>query len=286
MDLPFDNSFNKSNGKVSKIRSDLEKYGIIYAQHTSRLFNNKISLTFQGVHAVNIVGTARLNNKPVVLYYETFGKNSKEYLEDSFYGPSLRAFPVKFFYQGIYFPHRIIPEIKIETDKAVIRFVTAEGKKIAPAKLNVKVNDKNLKVKPDSFINVPLSGSDSELSLEFSRKYFYTPEEAAGYKRSFIISGRNVVELGHYEAMLKALSERRSGLFAKIFGKNDSYSDYLTEAAQNRYLELEKQLKKLRNNNNLISRVAQQVNSSKVLRKSALGNLIKEISTFEKINKK
>jgi hypothetical protein len=285
MDLPFDNSFNKSHGKIKKVKSDLKKYGIIYAQHTSRLFKNKIPVSLQGVHSVNIVGTGKLKGKPVAIYYETFGKNNRDYVEDSFYGPALRAFPIKFFYQGIYFPHRIIPEIKIEKHTAKIWFKTHEGKKITPTDLKVEVNGKRVKISPDSFIRVNLGSTDAELKLCFSRKYFYVPEESNGYVRNYLISGKNVIELTQYESMLKELAARKSGLISRIFGKSNSYKDYLTKAAQNQYSKIEKQLFSVRNDSSLMSRVAAAIKDSKVLKSSPLGKMVKEMATFDKINK-
>ncbi|GAB4267581.1 MAG: hypothetical protein Kow0029_02150 [Candidatus Rifleibacteriota bacterium] len=285
MDLPFCNSFDRGRGKVEKIRQDLKRYGIIYAQHTSRLFKDKISLTFQGVHAVNIVGTAKLKGEPVVIYYETFGKNHRDYLEDSFYGPRLRAFPVKFFYQGIFFPHRIIPEVKIENENARIRFLTHEGKRIAPERVQVLVNGKDVKVQAKSCISVPLGGPDAEMTIKFSRKYFYTPEEEDGYVRTYLISNGKAVELNKYEAILKTLAERKGGMLKKIFGKDDSYTDHLARAAEKEFASLKQALFDCRNDSRLMQRVAARVRKSRVLAASALGKLVEEMQKFRQINK-
>lgn len=285
MDLPFCNSFNKSNGKVEKIREDLQRYGIMYAQHTSRLFNDKISLTLQGVHAVNIVGTAKLKGEPVVIYVETFGNNHRDYLEDSFYGPRLRAFPVKFFYQGINFPHRIIPDVKIEKDVAKISFKTSAGKKIVPEKLQVLVNGKEVKTKASSFVSIPLGAQQADLKIRFSRRYYYTPEESAGYERNYLISDKKVIEIGSYEAILKTLAERKGGLFSKIFGKDDSYTDYLDRAAEKEFASLKQGLFASRNDSNLLNRVAAEVARSKILAKSELGKLLNEMVKFQQINR-
>lgn len=285
MDLPFDNSFNKSNGKVEKIRSDLQKYGIMYAQHTSRLFKDKVSLTLQGVHSVNIVGTAKLKGEPVVIYYETFGKNGRDYMEDSFYGPSLRAFPVKFFYQGIIFPHRIIPQVSLRNNTAVVTFKTHEGKAIAPESISVKVDGKAVDVKPADKIRIALNRSDATIELKFSRKYFYTPEEAEGYERRFLISNDRIIELSRYEAIVKALAERNSGLFKKLFGKSDSYSDYLKAAEEKTREGLKSQLASIRNDSALLSRVASEIKRSEILKKSELGKIVAGMIKFEQISR-
>jgi len=285
MDLPFDNSFNKSNGRVEKIRSDLQKYGIMYAQHTSRLFKDKVSLTLQGVHSVNIVGTAKLKGEPVVIYYETFGKNGRDYMEDSFYGPSLRAFPVKFFYQGIIFPHRIIPQVSLRNNTAIVAFKTHEGKAIAPEQVSVKVDGKAVDVKPADKIRIALNRADATIELKFSRKYFYTPEEAEGYQRRFLISNNRIIELSRYEAIVKTLAERKSGLFKKMFGKSDSYSDYLKAAEEKTRENLRSQLISIRNDSALLTRVASEINRSEILKKSELGKIVAGMIKFEQISR-
>ncbi|MDN5280778.1 MAG: hypothetical protein PWR01_4743 [Clostridiales bacterium] len=286
MDLPFCNSFNKSKGKVEKIRQDLKRYGIMYAQHTSRLFSDKISLTLQGVHAVNIVGTAKLKGEPVVIYYETFGKNHRDYLEDSFFGPRLRAFPVKFFYQGIFFPHRIIADLKLEKGKARINFKSHAGKKIMPEKIEVFVNGRPVGVKRASSILVPLGNNEAELEIRFSRKYFHTPEEPDGYVRRYLISNGNLIEISHYEAMLKTLAERKGGLFKKIFGKSDSYTDHLTKAVEARFNQMKDQLFAARNDSRFVQMLARRIGSNRVLNRSELGRMVAEMMKFNKIDKK
>ncbi|PKL48913.1 MAG: hypothetical protein CVV42_07930 [Candidatus Riflebacteria bacterium HGW-Riflebacteria-2] len=285
MDLPFDNSFNKSKGRVEKIRSDLQKYGIMYAQHTSRLFKDKVSLTLQGVHSVNIVGTAKLKGEPVVIYYETFGKNHRDYMEDSFYGPSLRAFPAKFFYQGIVFPHRIIPEVSLRNNTANVVFKTHEGKEIAPEIISVKVNGKAIEVKPAAKISIALNGPETTLNLKFARKYFYTPEESNGYERNYLISNNKIIELARYEAILKTLAERKGGLFKQVFGKNDSYSDHLKVAEEKARESLRSQLIALRGDAAMLKRVAAEVNRSEILRKSELGKIVAGMVKFNQISR-
>ncbi len=283
MDLPFMNSFNKCNGKVEKIKQDLQRYGIMYAQHTSRLFKDKVSLTVQGVHAVNIVGTGVLKGEPVVLYYETFGKNKRDYLEDSFYGPRLRAFPVKFFYQGIVFPHRIIADVRPGKNEIVVRFLNHEGKKIQPSKLQVKLNGKVVKVRAGSVIQIPASFGNNKLELSYSRKYFYTPEEPNGYERVFMISGSKVVELKKYEATLKALAERSGGLFAKIFGKKESYNDFLKKSEEELRAQLKQQITAVRQNKDILKMISDYMISSRILKSSDAFKMVNEVMKFNKL---
>ncbi|HAE39737.1 MAG TPA: hypothetical protein DCG57_14055 [Candidatus Riflebacteria bacterium] len=286
MDLPYDNSFNRSNGKLEKVRADLERYGIMYAQHTSRLFSDKVSLTLQGVHSVNIVGTGKLKGEPVAIYYETFGKNRRDYLEDSFYGPSLRAFPLKFFYQGITFPHRLIPEISVRNNKAGVSFKTAEGRAIAPDKLSVEVNGKSIACKPAARIAVALTADTvNTLKIRFSRKYFYTPEESEGYERHYLISNGSVIELSHYAAIVKTLADREGGLYKKVFGKDDSYTDHLKRLEEKSRESLRAQLIAARSNTALLNRVAAEINQSSTLKKSELGKIVAGMVKFNQISR-
>lgn len=284
MDLPFDNSFNKTGGKIEKIRQDLQKYGIIYAQHTSRLFSDKVSLVLQGVHAVNIVGTAKLKGEPVVIYYETFGKNGRDYIEDSFYGPALRAFPVKFFYQGIYFPHRIIAGIRTGKDGAEISFKTHAGKKIAPEKIQVMVNGREVKVAARNVVKIPLSGSENKITLKYSRKYFYTPEEPDGYERTWLVKDGKAVELGLYEATVRSYQDRKAGLLKQMLGKSDSYTDYLQRSADRIFQQLKNQISAVRNDDRFMTMIAGHISSSKDLTKSDLGKMLAEMKKFNRIN--
>jgi len=284
MDLPFMNSFDRSRGNVEQIKKDLQRYGIMYGQHTSRLFSDKVSLTLQGVHAVNIVGTAKLKGEPVVLYYETFGKNHRDYLEDSFYGPALRAFPAKFFYQGIVFPHRIISDLALNSGKAEITFKTAAGKTIAPEKVSIKINGKVAKTKAASKISLTIP-AECVLTVEYSRRYFYTPEESEGYVRNYLISNGQVVELNQYEAILKTLSERNGGLLKKVLGKDDSYTDYLIAQAERTGENLKKQIGSISRNMGLIKMVNAEVQKSKVLAKSDLGKAVADVIKFNKLDR-
>lgn len=286
MDLPYDNSFNKSKGRIEKVRADLERYGIMYAQHTSRLFNNKVSMKLQGVHSVNIVGTAKLKGEPVAIYYETFGKNHRDYLEDSFYGPSLRAFPIKFFYQGIFFPHRIIPKVSIRNNKANISFKTAEGTSIAPENLSIEINGKASNAKPAGKFSIALPNKDVNiLKIRFSRRYFYTPEEPKGYQRSYLISKGSIIELAHYEAILNALADREGGLFKKVFGNSDNYTDHLKLIEEKTRANLRSQLVAARSNSSLLNQVAAEINKSAVLKKSELGRIVAGMVKFNKISR-
>ena len=286
MDLPYDNSFNKSNGRLEKVRADLERYGIMYAQHTSRLFSDKVSLTLQGVHSVNIVGTAKLKGEPVAIYYETFGKNRRDYIEDSFYGPSLRAFPLKFFYQGINFPHRLIPEISVRNNNANISFKTAEGRAISPDKLSIELNGKSTTAKASAKVAVALTADAvNTLRIKFSRKYFYTPEESDGYVRNYLISNGSIIELSHYEAVVKTLADREGGLFKKVFGKDDNYTDHLKRLEEKSRESLRAQLIAVRSNTALLNRVAAEINQSSTLKKSELGKIVAGMVKFNQISR-
>lgn len=284
MDLPFMNSFDRSRGNIEQIKEDLQRYGIMYAQHTSRLFSDKVSLILQGVHAVNIVGTAKLKGEPVVLYYETFGKNHRDYLEDSFYGPALRAFPVKFFYQGIVFPHRIIADVTLSRGQAEIAFKTAAGKAIAPEKVAVKVNGKTVKTKASPKLNLAIP-EECVLTVEYSRRYFHTPEESEGYVRNYLISNGQMLEISQYEAILKTLAERNGGLFKKILGKDDSYTDHLIKLAEQTCSNLKAQAASLARNQGLMKMIAAELQKSKVLARSDFGKAIAEITRFNELER-
>jgi len=206
-------------------------------------------------------------------------------MEDSFYGPSLRAFPVKFFYQGIIFPHRIIPQVSLRNNTAVVTFKTHEGKAITPENISVKVDGKAVDVKPADKIRLALNRSDATIELKFSRKYFYTPEEAEGYERRFLISNNRIIELSRYEAIVKALAERNSGLFKKLFGKSDSYSDYLKAAEEKTREGLKSQLASIRNDSALLARIASEIKRSEILKKSELGKIVADMIKFEQISR-
>ena len=57
-----------------------------------------------------IIGTGLINDEEMLIYRDTFGNTSSDYLEDSFLGPTLRAMPLRFFYQAISFPHHLYVE--------------------------------------------------------------------------------------------------------------------------------------------------------------------------------
>lgn len=281
MDLPYANTFEKARGDVEAIKRDLQRFGIMYAQHTSRLFKNRVSNRWHGVHAVTIVGTAKLYGNPVVLYRETFGHNHRDYLEDSFYGPALRAFPVKFFYQGIVFPHRLIPEVKITNSTAVISFKTAAGQSIAPEHIQVMLNGSKVSARASSRVVLPIdTRRENLLEVKFARRYFYTPEEGNGYERKYIISGDNLIELKEYEAVLNALNHRRKGVFKRMFGKSDSYTDYLKERAPDLLDQIKERLNDLGKDRRIVHRIAAEIKTSPILRKSELGRIIASMIRF------
>lgn len=87
----------------------LNAWGPLYAQHMQRDAKGEPArgLRATGVHACVIVGHTALDGRIHFIYRETFGQASHRYLEDSFLGPSYRAFPIEFFYQAIAFPHTL-----------------------------------------------------------------------------------------------------------------------------------------------------------------------------------
>jgi hypothetical protein len=83
---------------------------------------------------------------------------------------------------------------------------------------------------------------------------------------------------------LRSYAERKAGLFKKVFGKSDSYTDYLKARAENLSSQFKKQLSALRNDTVMIKALSEQVARSKVLASSDLADLLKEIRKFHKIN--
>ena len=94
---------------VDYITKMLQTWGPLYGQHMGRNDDGspKVGRFGMGVHCVMIVGTGVVNDLPMVIYRDTFGGGSKDYLEDSFTGPEFRAMPIEYFYQAIAFPHRL-----------------------------------------------------------------------------------------------------------------------------------------------------------------------------------
>jgi archaellum component FlaF (FlaF/FlaG flagellin family) len=113
-DFPF--TLHKDYGKaldVNSIKEMLKTWGPLLGQHMGRNGDGtpKTTRFGMGVHCIMIVGTGLVNGEEMLVYRETFGNASSEYLEDSFLGPSFRAMPLRFFYQAIAFPHHLYVEI-------------------------------------------------------------------------------------------------------------------------------------------------------------------------------
>lgn len=109
-DFPFSIPDNHGAGlSVSRIAEILDTWGPILGQHMGRNEdgspkNKKFGM---GVHCVMVIGTGKVDGKDMLLYAETFGNTSPDYLEDSFMGPSFRTMPLDYFYQAIVFPHHL-----------------------------------------------------------------------------------------------------------------------------------------------------------------------------------
>lgn len=282
MDLPFYTVFDRSKGNIKTITDALNKYGILLSQHTSRLFKDKVSLKLQGVHSVNIVGTGKLNGKPVALYYETFGKNHKEYLEDSFFGPRLRAFPVGFFYQGIAFPHKIRVATKLQKSSFLISFKNRYGQSIAPDAVLVKVNGKKINTQKNcKQVAIPLTSDSSRVEIRFKKKYFYTPEESEGYSRVYMISKGKIIELNEYAQVVQAIGKMKLGIIKKLLKKRKSYLDFLMHRANKLQGLMEKQLKTIKSDTTMVKMINDFVRSNPVLKKSGFARKIKAITKFK-----
>jgi hypothetical protein len=286
MDRPFFTVFNKSKGNVADIRQALQRYGILYAQHTSRLLNDKISLTLQGVHAVNIVGTGRLNGKDVVLYYETFGKNHRDYLEDSFYGPRLRAFPVGFFYQANAFPHQIRAFLAAKNGTAQIRFSDHLGRPLAPERVAVKINGQDRPVKVAAALNISPLPQLALVELRFARKYFYTPEEPEGYTRLFVCGNNVAIELGEYAAVVKALAAERKKIKTLFGTKQTSLGDFLHQREEKLRRDLLSQISAQQRDAGLFPLIAKTIAGRDELRDSDLGKAVRSMGTFHRTSER
>jgi hypothetical protein len=109
-DFPF--SLAPSYGEpftFDGMKKALDTWGPMLGQQVGRdsKGNPRKGAFGMGVHCVMIVGTGFVNGKDMVIYKETFGDGSSDYLEDSFLGPAYRAMPLEYFYQGIAFPHHL-----------------------------------------------------------------------------------------------------------------------------------------------------------------------------------
>jgi len=279
MDKPFYPVFDHHRGDVKKIRQGLERYGILFAQHTMRFLHDKLSSPL-GVHGVNIVGTARLKGKDVVLYYETFGKNHRDYIEDSFYGPRLRAFPVQFFYQGLAFPHHLRVTMEPREDTLFVRFTDCLGRPSVPDRVSVERDGAPVAVQAASELRFPAFEGKGVLKLRFEKKYFYAPEEDGAYERTWFVGKNGCIELKEYEKLVAALHANKQNLIEKIRYKPENFYDYLVSREETLRKELLPILRKLSSDRDLARAVADEFRRNDVLVKSPLGRECRDLLKF------
>ncbi len=280
MDQPFFVVFNHSKGEVPAIREALRRYGILYAQHTVRLFHDKLSFKVQGMHSVDIVGTGRLNGKDVVLYYETFGKNHRDYLEDSFFGPRLRAFPAGFFYQGIAFPHRIRVNVTRENDGWAVRFTDFRSRPIVPEKVWVKLDGVEKKTRPSSTLRFPAAKGVQRLDLKFDKTYFCVPEENGAYERLYFLGRDRAVEVREYEKVAVAMVEWKRNFIQDLFRKRDSNYDYLLGREDSVRREFVQAVKGSLDDGPMLRQVGTAIQASPILRQSQIAKEFLALTHF------
>ncbi len=157
----------------------LNTWGPLYAQHMqrNRQGDPQRGLRAKGVHACVIVGHTEIEGRIHFIYRETFGDATQRYLEDSFLGPSYRAFPIEFFYQAIAFPHTLqLTTIGISR--------TSDGAHTGI--LEIHTNRGQTPIDPDR-INVVIDGHPStEARLERNgrgRYRFHIPDETTSHAR-------------------------------------------------------------------------------------------------------
>lgn len=279
MDKPFYPVFDHHKGDVKTIREGLARYGILFAQHTMRFMSDKVSSPL-GVHGVNIVGTARLKGKDVVLYYETFGKNHRDYIEDSFYGPRLRAFPVQFFYQGLSFPHHVRVAMEPRGDSLTVRFTDCLGRPVSPDRVSVERDGTPVAVKPASELRFPAFQGKGVLKLRFEKKYFFAPEENGPYDRTWFFGRNGFIELKEYEKVVVALHASKQSLIEKIRYKPENFYDYLVSREETLRKELLPLIRQLHADPGLAKAVSEEFRRNAVLAKSPLGKECRDLLTF------
>lgn len=280
MDQPFHVVFNRSQGKVPAIREALQRYGILYGQHTMRLLSDRISLKAVGVHSVNLVGTGRYRGKDVVLYYETFGRNHRDYLEDSFYGPRLRAFPVEFFYQGIAFPHRLDVTVVRQGADLALRFTDFLKRPLAPETLEVKIDGTPSPVRAAAIVRLPGAARARRLELRYGRRYFCLPEENGLYERVFLLGDHSLVELREYEKVVAARGKARQGLIEALLHRPDSFYDHMVRREEALRQALVPAIREAVREPRLRADLAAAFTASPVLRESALGQAVTSLLQF------
>lgn len=201
MDLAPKYLYKRASYEEEQLKQDLETWGPLLAQHTSRNKTGK-SNRFVGVHGVVIVGHGVLDGRTVFVYRESFGRNTAEYLEDSFGGPRYRAFPLDLYYQAIAFPHRLMMKATSETSEAgvariVIQVTTNRGEDaIDPDQWSVRVDDQPVKIVPTRRgageytleTRIPEGSPTAQVTLLAGKRYFADEEGNGVFSVSLPIS--------------------------------------------------------------------------------------------------
>ena len=143
-----------------RLMDALNTWGPLYAQHMQRdrRGNPQRGMRAKGVHACVIVGHVEIDGRMHFIYRETFGEASHRYLEDSFLGPSYRAFPIEFFYQAIAFPHTLQPTLVDVT-------LNSEGERTG--RLEIRTNRGRTLIDPD---HIEVIASNQPLAVALKRE--------------------------------------------------------------------------------------------------------------------
>ena len=129
-DFPFSLAENYGEAvSVADIAVAIDRWGPMLAQHMGRNKDGspKTGKFGMGVHCVTVVGTAQAGGKDMLVYRETFGPATHDYLEDSFMGPAFRMMPIEYFYQAIAFPHHLyvkLDGLKYADDASLVGTIT------------------------------------------------------------------------------------------------------------------------------------------------------------------
>ncbi|MBF0546140.1 MAG: hypothetical protein HQM08_16970 [Candidatus Riflebacteria bacterium] len=271
MDRPFFDVFNKSQGNFDQVRQALESYGILYAQHTKR-DDTEEPKDYLGIHSITIVGAGQLKGQDVLLYYETFGKNHKNYIEDGFFGPRLRAFPVEYFYQALAFPHALNLNLNVENGRAIGKFCTSKGLSLSPDKITVTVNGAIVHVPISSDFSVSLKDGVNIVQVQYRKKYFQIPEEPLQYDRLYFISGNRVIELNELENTSLAIAtiKRKVPFFEH---EVDGYLEFLCQREEDLRKVVVKKLQDTTADPDLYQEVTKGIKLSPILSDVLKGDL-------------
>jgi len=176
MDLPPVRMFKGIDfDKARDLKEGLRKFGVLYAQHTNRLFNNKVPVVLMGVHSVAIVGYFTRDGKDYFVYQESFGPKHGLYFEDSMGGPRYRAMTAQFFYQAWGFPHTLRADVK--SSPAGLVFVTKshEGRPIPVDSITARNRagaTQNATIAPDGSYLLPVSALGRSFRVTIARENF------------------------------------------------------------------------------------------------------------------